>query len=54
MKKFFFDVFKEGRFFATVFLLFPKNWIFSEDEIVSGIEEKYPSLKGQQWSLQCA
>lgn len=54
MKKFWFDIFEDGRFKQSVFLLFPKNWVFTESDIVDGILTKYPSLKGTKWSLKCS
>lgn len=37
MKEFEFDVFQWGRFKCTVRLKFPKDWTFSESDIVDGI-----------------
>jgi hypothetical protein len=54
MRNFRFDIYQWGRYKCTVTLRFPKNWIFSEEDIVKGIEEKYPCLKGQEWSLNYA
>ena len=53
MEKFWLDIFENGRFKATIYLLFPKNWIFSEEDITNGIIDKYPSLRNANWSLKC-
>jgi hypothetical protein len=51
MKDFKFDIFQWGRYKCTVRLKFPKNWIFSKEDIIEGIESKYPSLKGQEYTI---
>lgn len=54
MSTFCFDIFQWGRYKCTAKLRFPKNWIFSESDIVDGILKQYPSLRNQEWSLKCA
>ncbi len=52
--KYKFDIFQWGRYKCSVTLNYPKEWIFSEDDIVSGILKKYPSLRNQEWTLKCS
>jgi len=54
MRNFRFDIYQWGRYKCTVTLKFPKNWQFSQQDILDGIETQHPSLKGQDYQIKCA
>ena len=54
MRNFRFDIYQWGRYKCTVTLKFPKDWQFSQKDILDGIETQRPCLKGQDYQIKCA
>ena len=46
-----FDIYLNGKFKCTMCLVYPKNWIFSEEQLVAEVYGWFPSLKGKNWSF---
>ena len=49
MKTFRFDIFCGDRFYTTMYLRYPYNWVFTETQLIDEVYERYPLLKRTSW-----
>ena len=49
-----FDIFIDGFFKGTICLKYPPRWVVSDEQLVSDIEQRLPTLRGLKWTIRPA